>query len=125
MDKNTIKSKLVKITRNIFWKIKSVRWNVQIFFEDAAAWCINKYNVQPQGYCPVQAEGYLPGGEFYYFRSRHTTWCVRIAKDEESLWDSDAWVYKEEKYNGFDGGCISKFEAVRNFNKAVKLYNKE
>lgn len=72
----------------------------------------------------MQAEGYLSSGEYYYFRSRHQSWSVRIAKSEESLWGGGAWVYTETKYEEFAGGWISKLEVVRNFNKAVKLYYK-
>lgn len=91
-------------------------------------WFINRYNIKPQGYCPVQAEGQLPTGEYYYFRSRNTSWSVRIARVEKHLWDIDndkVWVYSENKYEVHEGGCISKLEAIRNFNKAVKLYYKE
>ena len=99
------------------------RFQTQI--ENAIAFCINKYKVNPYGYCPVQAEGYLPTGEYYYFRSRHETWSVRIAKCESTIWDKDAWIYFEEKYEPYAGGWISKLEVVRNFNKAIKLYYKE
>ena len=78
--------------------------------------------VDPQGYCPVQAEGHLPTGEYYYFRSRHTSWSVRISKTEAELWTDASWVYREQKYEGFEGGWIGKREVIRNFNKAVKLY---
>lgn len=96
---------------------KTLDWFYSKFF--------NPYNVKPYGYCPVQADGNLPGGEYYYFRSRHTTWSVRIAKCEESIWNDNAWVYSETKYDGFSGGWISKAEVIRNFNKAMKLYRKK
>jgi len=108
---------------NIKSMLNKLRLNIQEPIENGISHFINKYNIQPHGYCPVQAEGCLPTGEFYYFRSRHTTWSVRISKNEESMWESSAWAYSESKYKGFDGGCISKLEVVRNFNKAIKLYH--
>jgi hypothetical protein len=104
---------------NIFSKI---RWAIQDGIENIIVRCINKHGVQPFGYCPVQAEGFLATGETYYFRSRHSSWSVRIAKSEESLWDGGAWVYVEKKYDGYEGGWVSKLEVVRNFNKAIELY---
>lgn len=83
----------------------------------------NYYNIEPCGYCPVQAEGTLLTGEFYYFRSRGRTWSVRIGKDETSIWDKNrSWYYSETKYEEFAGGWISKREAVKNFNKALEFY---
>jgi hypothetical protein len=116
------KSTLNKIAINTFWKIKSVRWNVQTFVENAASWFINRHKIVPYGYCPVQAEGKLKTGEAYYYRSRHSSWSVRIAKSDALLWEGGAWVYTESKYDGFDGGCVGKLEVVRNFNKAIKMY---
>lgn len=98
---------------------------IQTQIENFVAYLINKYKIKPYGYCPVQAEGYLPTGEYYYFRSRHETWSVRIAKCELTIWNKDAWIYTEEKYEPFAGGWIGKLEAVKNFNKAIKLYYKE
>jgi hypothetical protein len=109
-------------TSEIKSNLNKLRWNIQDPIEKGIAYFINKYNIKPYGYCPVQAEGCLPTGEFYYFRSRHSTWSVRISKTEESLWENSAWVYNESKYKGFEGGCIGKLEVVRNFNKATKLY---
>jgi hypothetical protein len=82
----------------------------------------NTYKVQPYGYCPVQAEGNLPTGEFYYFRSRWSSWSVRIAKTESALWDDSAWVYTEPSYEEYTAGYIHKHEVVKHFNKAVELY---
>ena len=82
----------------------------------------NNYKVQPYGYCPVQAEGNLPTGEFYYFRSRWSSWSVRIAKTESALWDDSAWVYTERSYEEYAAGYIYKHEVVKLLNKAVELY---
>lgn len=93
------------------------------YIEKIHVWFINKYKIKPSGYCPVQAEGTLPTGEYYYFRSRHSTWSIRIAKTEKEIWEKDKnWVYSEQKYIGHEGGWISELEAVKNINKAVKLY---
>ena len=107
---------------NLMTTLSRLRWRIQTPIENLFARCINTHNIQPYGACPVQAEGYLSSGEYYYFRSRHQSWSVRIAKSEESLWGGGAWVYTETKYEEFAGGWIGKLEVVRNFNKAVKLY---
>ena len=88
----------------------------------------NKYKIESYGYCPVQAEGQLPTGEHYYYRSRWSSWSVRIANTEAELWPSNgdkAWVYSEQKYNGHSGGWVGKIEVIRNFNKAVAKYYSE
>lgn len=93
------------------------------YIEKIQVWLINKYKIKPYGACPVQAEGTLPTGEYYYFRSRHTSWSIRIAATNDEIWTIDkGWVYTEEIYQEPDGGWISELEAVRNVNKAVKLY---
>ena len=105
--------------------LSKLRWRIQIPIENILAWCINTYDVRPvrpYGNCPVQAEGYLPTGAYYYFRSRYTTWSLRIGKNINEVWEDSAWVYTENKYKEHDGGWISNLEVVRNFNKAMKLY---
>jgi len=104
--------------------LSKLRWRIQTPIENILAWCINTYDVRPYGYCPVQAEGYLPTGAYYYFRARHTSWSLRIGKNAEKVWDNDAWIYTENKYKDYEAGCISDLEVVRNFNKAMKLYIK-
>ena len=86
------------------------------------AWYFNKYNVQPYGNCPVQAEGHLLTGEYYYFRARGRSWSLRIAKDQNSIFSNSAWVFSETKYEEFEAGWIDKLEVVKNFNKAMRFY---
>ena len=84
----------------------------------------NPHRVQPYGYCPIQAEGQLKTGEYYYFRSRNESWAVYISNDENERFTEKSWVHRENKYQQFEGGWITRREAIKNLNKAVKLYYK-
>ena len=107
---------------NLSIGLKRLRWRIQIPIEEFIARCINKYNVQPYGNCPVQAEGYLPSGEYYYFRARGESWRILVAESVETIFSDPIWSYGETKYEPFAAGWIGKLEVVRNFNKAMKLY---
>lgn len=112
------KNKMIKLLRKFSWR-------VQEHILDFISTNINTYGVKPYGCCPVQAEGKLPTGEYYYFRSRHESWSLRIGETKETMWNNYSWVYTESKYDEFEGGGIGKLEVVRNFKKAVKLYYRD
>ena len=57
------------IKERIVWNIRGVYSAIRSLYSKF----VNKYRIEPNGVCPVQAEGTLPTGEYYYFRSRHTT----------------------------------------------------
>lgn len=51
-------------------------------------------SIEPYGHCPVQAEGKLPDGEYYYFRARgHVTF--DIAETKEALFDDIVIFHRE------------------------------
>jgi hypothetical protein len=87
----------------------------------------NPYNLNlPGGNCPVQAEGYLPTGEFYYFRSRWSTWRMYFSRSE-SHWIEGKYlfVYKQENFCEEPlAGWISISHAYILMNKATKAYYK-
>lgn len=98
-------------------KIKFLDWLYKKFF--------NSYKIEPIGIVPVQAEGKLPTGEHYYFRSRGEGWSLSVADKEEDIFEKNKfWYYREDKYNWPEAGYICDYEAIRYFNKAVKLYYK-
>lgn len=79
---------------------------------------------EPNGCCPVQAEGTIDGFPFY-FRSRWSTSLIRVAlkRDADPLVNY-AWAHKEEyPEGGVSGhGCASKEECVEFINKCAKLW---
>lgn len=87
---------------------KYINWNVDRFF--------NPYKIDPQGYCPVQAEGYLPSGEWYYFRARHSSWSIEIG--------NPAIYRKWETYRAkdHDAGGMPRYTAILLVTKAIKEY---
>lgn len=82
--------------------------------------------VIPTGFCPCQCDGYLPTGEWYYFRSRWNTWRVYIAKSEQH-WEADdnIFVYEEKFNDEFVGGWIGPLKGYILLNKGVKAYYQE
>jgi hypothetical protein len=84
----------------------------------------NPYNLDlPGGECPVQAEGYLPTGEYYYFRSRWDTWRVLIGREEEYIFDEYLFECSQENFIDCPAaGWISRFHAYILLNRAVKEY---
>jgi hypothetical protein len=98
-------------------KSKILCWIYKKFF--------NKYKIEPLGIVPVQAEGKLPTGEYYYFRSRGERWSLSVSDKEEDIFDKDkCWYYFEEPFTWPEGGYIDDWESIKYFNKAVKLYYK-
>lgn len=58
------------------------------------------YTQEPEGKCPVQAEGTINGREFY-FRSRGSGWALHIAGLSGDAIASDRWHHYED-YPGTD-----------------------
>jgi len=88
----------------------------------------NPYNVVVGGNCPVQAEGVLPTGEFYYFRARHSRWVIEIAKNEQEWIEYNTLFRYEEKYekHGQHGaGWMPYYEAVKFATMGIKKYYKK
>lgn len=85
----------------------------------------NPFEIEmPSGNCPVQSEGFLSTGEFYYFRARGSRWRMEIC-ESESEWAKNQIIFAYgETYPGdeFSAGWMSKREAIKFANKAVKFY---
>ena len=74
----------------------------------------NPYNVQPDGLCPVQAEGILKDGNWYYFRARGTNISLIVHLSEEDYANEPYIFYRELKYGKtFEAGYIDKDDAIR------------
>lgn len=84
----------------------------------------NKYNIQPYGNCPVQAHGFLPTGEEYYFRARHSHWSMSIGSDPVAISCEfrDGWKYSEQYGDKFQAGWMPHSEAIKFAIKAIKKY---
>lgn len=84
----------------------------------------NPYEINAGGNCPVEAEGYLPTGEFYYFRARGSNWRLEIAKGEDAGWVERIKFSYGEKYcdDQFGAGWMTRREAIKFANKAIKFY---
>jgi hypothetical protein len=83
----------------------------------------NPYNIKPGGNCPVQAEGLLPTGEWYYFRARGCHWSLEISNDEEA-WARDEFLFSicEEWGEDFDAGWMPYETAVELATRAINEY---
>jgi len=79
----------------------------------------NPYNVKPNGMCPVQAEGILKDGEWYYFRARGSRIAFVICESEEDytgMLDHPPFLFEREMYYGmhdYQAGWITHEDAVR------------
>ena len=85
----------------------------------------NPYNLSwPYGFCPVQCDGNLPGGEYYYFRARGSNWSFYIANEEFEVFDKDKRLFQySEKYGEtFEAGWMSKREAIKFATAALNKY---
>jgi len=60
----------------------------------------NKYNIHAHGAFPIQAEGHLPSGEWYYCIARYYMLEVRISPREKDYWCEDENSVR--KYLDFD-----------------------
>jgi hypothetical protein len=87
----------------------------------------NPFNVQPSGVCPVQAEGTLPTGEFYYFRARGSRWSLDVSATEKDWWRRKMiFRHHVTDYATWpDAGWISKRTAIRLATLALRKYVRE
>lgn len=85
----------------------------------------NPYSVEiPSGNCPVQGEGLLKTGEWYYFRSRGDSWKLYIARSEAHMWSKHSYLYVHKGFfkDPYEGGWISPAKAYILLNKGLKAY---
>ncbi len=72
---------------------------------------LNPYRLEPFGKCPVQIEGRLKNGMYYYFRARHEGVSFGIADTEDKA------VFNSGKFNRFCehqfAGWIDNEDAIR------------
>ena len=81
-----------------------------------------KWIYRPSGNCPVQAEGYFKGKNFY-FRSRWSRATIEFANSEKDWDDSNIlkrYVLFEDKYHG--AGWMPKWMAYVCIYKGVFYY---
>ena len=84
----------------------------------------NKNNVKPFGNCPVQAEGILPAGEYYYFRARYNTVSLDIAKTS-SLWAKGKLLWTISGDYGktpYAAGWMPEEKAIKLANRMIGKY---
>jgi len=82
------------------------------------------FTEEPNGCCPVQAEGTIDGFPFY-FRSRWDGWslCVADKMGGDPLFDA-SWMHEEEYPGGGEcgAGYATKEECVEFISKCAKLW---
>jgi hypothetical protein len=83
---------------------------------------IFKWDDEPGGLCPVQAEGTFLGHHFY-FRSRYETASIEFSKTRED-WEEDRLVrrYRLKTYPAWAAGWISTTEAKILIYKGLFLF---
>jgi hypothetical protein len=82
------------------------------------------FTEEPNGCCPVQAEGTIDGFRFHFW-ALHDTWkvCIANSKDGGQM-HGKCWIHEEE-YPGDDKYCAgyaSKQECVKFINVCAKLW---
>ena len=103
----------------------------KLFFKNSLAKILrlvyNPYKLNiPSGFCPVQTDGFLKSGEWYYFRSRWNRWYVAVAKSEKHWEDGDLIFFYEDFFKDeFVGGWISPIYAYILINKGIRNYYKQ
>lgn len=100
------------ILGGIKWKIKIAKRFLKHEWQRINGF--NPYNVKPGGMCPVQADGILKDGKWYYFRARGTTASLIIHLSEEDFGNEPYVFYRELKYGKtFEAGYMAKEDAIR------------
>jgi hypothetical protein len=106
----------------------TIKDNCLLFFERIQNWFYRKfknpYNVNIQGWCPRQAEGVLPTGEFYYFRARGSSCAFYVYKNEGDMSKSKYLflnIYKDYK-PWPQCGALSEMECIRLSTQSIKKY---
>ena len=72
-----------------------------------------KWKYKPEGFCPVQAEGWFMG-YYFYFRSRYETATIDFAHSETD-WETGKEIvsYKLCKTDAFEAGWLDKKKCER------------
>ena len=99
-------------------------------FKDWFVWKFqNPYKLNyPSGQCPVQIEGILKDGLFYYFRARGHKWSFGLWKNESDYFDNlnfssnRLFQYVEDYGTTFEAGWMTKEEAIKFATKALDKY---
>lgn len=116
----TIPDRFARITINPSW-FQKVMCRLYWLF-------MNPYRVNmPNGYCPVQCEGVLKTGEYYYFTSRGTGWHIDICATE-SDWYKNIYLYQYGEPNWCnwpEAGWMSQITAMKLMTKSIKEYYNE
>jgi hypothetical protein len=75
----------------------------------------NPYKINPSGLCPVQADGILKDGKYYYFRARGTSISLIIAETEEEYFDNYQTVFERSMEYGstWEAGYLLREDAIR------------
>ena len=95
-------------------------------FKDWYVWKFeNPYNLNmPAGNCPVQIEGKLKDGKYYYFRARWSTWSLDLAWSEREWMNRIPLIFKYSDQYGTDSaaGWMTKREAIKFATIALNKY---
>jgi hypothetical protein len=84
---------------------------------------LNPYGIEPYGCFPVQAEGHLATGEFYYFRARGINWRLEICESEKEWWSHKILYTRGGTYGEhFDAGTMPTYEVIKRVNQVIKQY---
>ena len=112
---------IYKLTRNDDWG-----YYIDRFLNWWAFTFKNPYNLNyPSGQAPVQIEGNLSTGEYYYFRARGSKWSVEIFLNEGDYYrgnNSRVFIYSEKYGETFEAGWLLKREAIKFATKAIDIY---
>jgi hypothetical protein len=113
-------------------KYNGIKYLIPHLIERFKDWYVfvfdNPYDLNmPYGNAPVQSEGNLNSGMYYYFRSRGASWSLEVAPTEAMLYSRDN-IFKyghRDWYEWPEGGMISKREAIRLATIGINRYYEE
>jgi hypothetical protein len=121
----------VKIAKFQFHLPPTIRYRVNRIIAQIyrALYNPHGFNEIPSGNCPVQCEGWIPNGRWYYFRSRWITATFEVATCEEAWMRNDVifkWSHTfSEDNRGVIGGWISPLRACILMDAGAKEYRKK
>ena len=95
-----------------YWFRKRILKKITLLWERVTGF--NPYNIQPSGLCPVQADGTLKDGNWYYFRARGTNVSLEIYPSEEAFGNEPYIFYRELEYgHTYEAGYLLRKDAIR------------
>ena len=116
-------------------KMKTIYYKTLYFYDKLLDWVVfkffNPYKVNPGGNCPVQAEGKLENGGWFYFRARGTRWSLEVFREESDFtnysFDKPIFATGDANYRKWpEAGWLTRRECIKLATKGInKCYQNQ